>query len=310
MLRNKPVLVRRITTPGTRTHRGLFICRCGSQFEASEPNVAKGHTKSCGCLRSQYRRSPRPQSQKHGHFVGGKPSPTYKSWQAMIARSENKKHPAFAAYGGRGITVCDRWRSNFTAFLEDMGERPNGLTLDRADNNLGYFKENCRWASPRDQIQNRRVAVMVRWWGKDQPLAKLYHSIKPHGISYRKLYRRVSSGLPIEVALVACLLLTVLVPSAYARDVGQYSHTSPELHDWFKGLHNPRGTPCCEDADGYRLDDADWRMEADGTYSVRLKGEWVPVDPDAVVRESNHVGYALVWIFNGRINCFLPGTQT
>lgn len=108
--------------------------------------------------------------------------------------------------------------------------------------------------------------------------------------------------------LIAAIILAA--DASIARDVGQFSSTSPELHDWFKSLRNPRGVPCCEDADGFRLDDADWRIETDGSYSVRLNNEWVPVPPDAVVRDQNRVGYALVWIFNGRVNCFIAGSQT
>lgn len=90
----------------------------------------------------------------HGHRARN--TPTYLTWRGMKERCHNPRHKSFPQYGGAGIWVCDAWRASFLAFLADMGERPEGTTLDRIDGNKGYFKENCRWANKATQEKNKR----------------------------------------------------------------------------------------------------------------------------------------------------------
>lgn len=133
----------------TKKHNGkvyLFCrCRCGKEFWAERGNLNSGNTKGCGCLRF-----------RHGHASRRKrPSRTYVSWYGMIARTTNPKSGDWKHYGVKGVKVCGRWR-NFKSFLEDMGERPAGKTIDRINPFGNYEPSNCRWATPRDQARNKR----------------------------------------------------------------------------------------------------------------------------------------------------------
>lgn len=129
---------------GAKGRRVACLCECGERTTALLAHLRSGATTSCGC-----------NARTHGHTRGGR-SPTYICWMAMRARCANPKDPGFGYYGGRGITVCDRWRGSFENFLADMGERPEGLTLDRVDNSGNYEPGNCRWATWSEQNLNRR----------------------------------------------------------------------------------------------------------------------------------------------------------
>lgn len=94
---------------------------------------------------------------KHG--CSSKVTTEYRAWNNMRQRCNNPRHPNFHCYGGRGISICDRW-DEFSNFLEDMGKRPEGLTLERVDNNGDYCPENCKWVTRKDQQKNRRCTVL------------------------------------------------------------------------------------------------------------------------------------------------------
>ena len=99
-----------------------------------------------------------------------KGSPTYNSWINMKARCNNPNTKDYVNYGARGISVCDRWAGSFENFLDDMGERPDGTTIDRRDNNKGYNPENCRWATTKEQSINKRDSIFIELNGETRHL--------------------------------------------------------------------------------------------------------------------------------------------
>ena len=129
------------------------ICQCGSRLVVMSPNLTRGFTKSCGCLHKEILISTRSTL---GYF-GDKSSVEYRTWAAMIGRCENPKTKKYPLYGGRGISVCPRWRKSFEAFRADMGERPGPLySIDRyPDPDGNYEPSNCRWATAKEQRHNR-----------------------------------------------------------------------------------------------------------------------------------------------------------
>jgi predicted XRE-type DNA-binding protein len=120
------------------------VCECGTEKNVKHDHLVNGKTSSCGCS-----------VVKHGMTN----SKEYRVWDSMVRRCHSKSHHAFKDYGARGITVCDKWRK-FEGFFEDMGYQPSGLTIERINNDLGYSKENCKWATVTEQARNRRATKL------------------------------------------------------------------------------------------------------------------------------------------------------
>ena len=139
----------------------LCKCKCGSYAKVRADKLKSGQTKSCGCLSVEAKF-------KHG-FTGTR---IFRVWDQMITRCYNTKNKKYLYYGGRGIKVCDRWRYSFQLFLKDMGPPPSGHSIDRMDNNKDYAPGNCRWATPKQQANNRRDNVFLTFKGKTQTISQ------------------------------------------------------------------------------------------------------------------------------------------
>lgn len=130
----------------------LCKCDCGKEVVVRQNNLTTGHTTTCGCSRPG-------DGRLKGLIVGRDGSPTCNTYRAMIYRCYDEKHDRYYHYGAKGIKVCERWlgENGYQNFKQDMGERPEGHTLDRIDPTGDYTPENCRWATWEQQMENRRL---------------------------------------------------------------------------------------------------------------------------------------------------------
>lgn len=175
---------------GTRSGL-IWRCSCGVEGQCPKWAVIDGKKKSCGCLKIQ---SLIERRKTHGQ--SGKI--TYKIWASMIQRCMNPYASGFKRYGGRGITVCERWLA-FSNFFADMGERPKGLFIERKDNNGNYEPGNCCWATKIAQSRNTRRNRMLTFQGRTQPMCAWADEMK---ISQSNLENRINQlGWSVEKSL-------------------------------------------------------------------------------------------------------------
>ncbi len=173
----------------------LCTCECGGQSIVLGGNLRRGLSKSCGCQRKIITSE---RKTTHGHANKGKESSTYNVWLSMKGRTGNPANRAYKHYGGRGITMCDDWFNSFESFLRDMGERPADRSIDRIDNNQGYYKDNCRWATLKEQANNKRSNVLYEYDGKKLNLTQWANLLN---ISRESLSSRFKYGWSIEKIL-------------------------------------------------------------------------------------------------------------
>jgi hypothetical protein len=138
----------------------LCLCDCGNLRVVALGALRNGNQKSCGCYKQDFQRK---RHLRHGHTKHGQsPTSTYTAWANMLKRCDNPNNPEYRNYGARGIKVCKRWYK-FENFLADMGEKPAAhLTIERVNNNKGYMKSNCTWATRREQSLNTRRSLKNR----------------------------------------------------------------------------------------------------------------------------------------------------
>lgn len=170
----------------------LWLCRCdcGVELSVRSGNLRTGNTTSCGCQRSEH-----AQAASHRRTN----TSAYWRWKAMIQRCTNPRNRAWKDYGGRGIVVCERWRS-FESFYADMGDPPAGVTLDRIDVDGDYEPGNCRWATISRQSRNKRGTRIVSIRGRSQSLADWADE---YGVDYQLVFYRIQRGWDVERALTA-----------------------------------------------------------------------------------------------------------
>ena len=161
------------------------LCDCGTEKVITDSDLKTGRVNSCGCLQKELLAA---RCTKHGHSKNRQRTLTLSTYKGMITRCSNPNVPAYPDYGGRGITICDRWRESFENFLEDMGERTQGMTLDRIDNDGNYCPKNCRWVTRKEQNRNKRNSVYVTYKGETKNLSEWAEYL---GIAYKTLHDRL-----------------------------------------------------------------------------------------------------------------------
>ncbi len=167
-----------------------ILCECGNSKVVLASNLLNGHTQSCGCLAAE-----RVRATHLTHGMYG--TRTYRCWGAMVKRCRNPNDISYRRYGGRGITVCERWL-RFENFLADMGKCPDGHSIERKDNSGDYGPGNCKWATASEQANNRRSSRFVTFEGVTLTVVQWAERT---GIKTSTLFYRLNMGWDVSRAL-------------------------------------------------------------------------------------------------------------
>lgn len=178
------------TSGGNKVKQWVCQCDCGAVKTIRQGHLRNGFTESCGCLRNdRVRAACTVHGEKPKH---GDPSPEYRAWRQMLTRCTNPNSKSWADYGGRGITVCDRWANDYTAFLADVGRRPSpDHSLDRINTDGNYEPGNIRWADDFQQSGNRRNNITV---AVDGEMVCLKEACRRVGVPYKAAVQRRRRG--------------------------------------------------------------------------------------------------------------------
>jgi hypothetical protein len=173
------------------------VCECGSDGVFRLDHVKSGRSKSCGCLN---REATAARNARHGGCRRSGRQPEFSVWIGMRDRCFNPRCESYPRYGARGITVCDKWRTSYGAFIKDVGRRPSKAhALERINNNGNYEPGNVKWATRVEQCNNRSTNRLVEMGGRTMTLAE-WSRITPH-LKYSTIQRRLKAGWEPEKAL-------------------------------------------------------------------------------------------------------------
>lgn len=176
-----------------QNHYWLCQCCCGEVKSIRSGSLKSGFSESCGCLFREL--SSKRNSTHGGTRRNGIITPEYLAWAQMKSRVYNKKLDGYKNYGGRGVTICDRWLK-FENFIADMGKKPSPKhSIDRKDNNGNYEPDNCRWATRKEQARNKRNNHIIVYGEESMTVVQWAERI---GVSNYALYNRIRLGWPIE----------------------------------------------------------------------------------------------------------------
>lgn len=166
------------------------LCDCGNERIVSLYDLKRGHTTSCGCFHSD-------KLTAYNTTHGMSRTPTHNSWRGMVERCNNPKHEFYRYYGGRGVSVCERWLS-FDNFYYDMGDKPKGCSIDRINTNGNYELNNCRWSTIKEQARNARSNRLIKYKDRVQCVAAW---AEERGMNKNVLEMRLLRGWPVEEAI-------------------------------------------------------------------------------------------------------------
>ena len=195
-------VIKQVSNPYKGDHHACWLCKCSCGKETVVPSnsLLKGNTSSCGCGSLENARKQGGVNKTHGDAYYKNRHRLFTIWNNMKQRCYNLKNPRYKNYGGNGITMCKDWKDSYITFKKwalNNGYKP-GLSIDRIDNNKGYYPENCRWATQKEQQNNKTTNHYIEYLGKQYTLTTLCEELH---IPYGRTLCRLQRGLSIEEAI-------------------------------------------------------------------------------------------------------------